>query len=320
MIGKVDPDRLSTVLARTGAADEDVIVGPAYGEDTAAVRVGGEVLVVNTDPVSLAAERIGTIGVNVVCNDVAASGGEPRWLTVTIFLPDNDPAVLEAIADQLDSAARKAGVAVVGGHTEYASDRDRPLLSLSCLGLAEDGEYIRTGGANPGDTLLLTTGAGIEGTAVLATDFGENLDASGDVIEEGAALFGELGVLADARALREYATALHDPTEGGVVDGALELAVASGATARIDRGRVPIREATARLCSAAGVDPLSVFGSGALLAAVPPEDCEAALAALGDAGIKAAEIGEIEAGESALVLDDERITEPVRDDLYDLWA
>lgn len=318
MIGKIDPECLDTVLSRTGAPDEDVLVGPAYGEDAAAVQVGEEVLVINTDPVSLAADRIGTIGISVACNDIAASGGEPRWLTATVFLPDDDPAVLEAIADQLDSAAREAGVAIVGGHTEYASDRDRPLLSLSCLGLAD--EYIPTGGASPGDRLVLTKGAGIEGTAVLATDFDEEIDASKDLLEEGAALFEELGVLPDARALREYASALHDPTEGGLIDGALELAVASNATARIDRERVPIRDVTARLCEAMGVDPLSVFGSGALLAAVPPEDAENALDALDDAGIGAAEIGEIAEGDPGLVLNGERIDEPVRDDLYELWA
>ncbi len=318
MIGKIDPECLDTVLSRTGAPDEDVLVGPAYGEDAAAVQVGEEVLVVNTDPVSLAADRIGTIGISVACNDIAASGGEPRWLTATVFLPDDDPAVLEAIADQLDSAAREAGVAIVGGHTEYAPDRDRPLLSLSCLGLAD--EYIPTGGASPGDRLVLTKGAGIEGTAVLATDFDEEIDASKDLLEEGAALFEELGVLPDARALREYASALHDPTEGGLIDGALELAVASNATARIERERVPIRDVTARLCEAMGVDPLSVFGSGALLAAVPPEDAENALDALDDAGIGAAEIGEIAEGDPGLVLNGERIDEPVRDDLYELWA
>lgn len=320
MIGKVDPERLETVLARTGAPDEDVVMGPSYGEDAAAIRIGEQLLVVNTDPVSLAAERIGRIGVDVACNDVAASGADPRWLTAAIFLPDEDPAVLETVVEQLDEAASEAGIAIVGGHTEYAPERDRPLLSLTCLGLAE--EYVPTGGASPGEKLLLTKGAGIEGTAILATDFRAKLedDLPTDLIDRGAALFEELSVRPDARILRERASALHDPTEGGVIDGTLELAVASGATARISRDRVPIREPTARICEAMGVDPLRIFGSGALLAAVPAAEVEGALSDLEAAGIDAAVVGEVEAGEPSLVLDDERITEPVRDDLYDLWA
>lgn len=320
MIGKVDPERLETVLSGTGAPDEDVVAGPAYGEDAAAIRVGERLLVVNTDPVSLAADRIGQIGVEVACNDVAASGAEPRWLTVALFLHDDDPAVLEAVVEQLDEAAREAGVAIVGGHTEYAPERDRPLLALTCLGLAD--EYLPTGGASPGEKLLLTKGAGIEGTAILATDFRAELedDLPSELLDRAASLFEELSVRPEARILREHASALHDPTEGGVIDGVLELAVASWVTARVERERVPVREPTTRVCEAMSVDPLGIFGSGALLAAVPADRIEGALSELEAAGIDASVVGEVEAGEPALELDGERITEPVRDDLYELWA
>ncbi|MEM4780893.1 MAG: AIR synthase family protein [Halalkalicoccus sp.] len=316
MIGKLDPERLAEVFARTGMDDESVVMGPAYGEDTAAIRVGEELLVVNTDPVSLAAERIGQIGIHVACNDVAASGGEPRWLTAALFLPDE--AALDPVVEQLDDAAREVGVSIVGGHTEYAPERNRPLLALTCLGLAE--EYVPTGGADPGDTVILTKGAGIEGTAILATDFREAVAVPPELLERGEALFSELSVLPEARLLREDASALHDPTEGGVIDGALELAVASGVRVGIERERVPVREPTKELCEAMGVDPLRIFGSGALLATVPESQAERALDALGAAGIGAAAIGEVRTGKPALELDGERIVEPVRDGLYQLWS
>ena len=315
MIGKLDPERLEAVFSRTGVPDEDVVQGPAYGEDTALLRIGNELLVVNTDPVSLATERIGTIGTHIACNDISASGGEPRWLTAAIFLPDDSS--LDAITDQLDAATHDIGVSIVGGHTEYAPERDRPLLSLTCLGLAD--EYVPTGGAQPGDTLVLTKGAGIEGTAILATDFRDDVALPDELLERGAALFSDLSVLPEARILREYANALHDPTEGGLIDGALELAVASDAGVRIDRERVPIRESTEKLCEAMAVDPLKIFGSGALLAAVPEERVETALTELEELGIEAAAIGTVERGDPALAIDGERITEPVRDDLYELW-
>ncbi|WP_122090021.1 AIR synthase family protein [Halalkalicoccus subterraneus] len=316
MIGKLDLDRLSEVFARTGVDDEDVLVGPAYGEDTAAIRIGEQLLVVNTDPVSLAAERIGEIGLHVACNDVAASGGEPRWLTAAVFLPDD--ASLDAVVTQLDEAAREVGVSIVGGHTEYAPERDRPLVALTCLGLAD--EYVPTGGAKPGDAVILTKGAGIEGTAILATDFRGSVSLPSELLDRGAALFSELSVLPEARILREDATAMHDPTEGGLVDGTLELAVASDVCVEIERDRVPVRESTRELCGAMDVDPLKVFGSGALLATIPEELVEQALAALDSAGIEAGAIGTVREGEPALSLDGKRITEPVRDDLYELWA
>nr|WP_223301850.1 AIR synthase related protein [Haladaptatus sp. R4] len=47
---------------------------PGYGEDAAAIEIGDETLVVSSDPLSLARERLGTLAVNVACNDVACSG------------------------------------------------------------------------------------------------------------------------------------------------------------------------------------------------------------------------------------------------------
>ena len=322
MIGKLSPEELrSFVFDRTGAPDEDVLMGPAYGEDTAAIRFGDRVLVVNTDPVSLAVERVGTLGVHVACNDVAASGARPRWLTMAVFLPGEDAAALDEITRQVDEAASDLGVAVVGGHSEYAPDLSRPTLVFTCLGAAD--EYVPTGGVEPGDRILLTKGAGIEGTAILATDFRTDLegDVPAVVLDRAATFFEEISVVPDAEAVGPFAHAMHDPTEGGVTDGLLEMAAASGCDLDVDRDAIPIRDETARLCAAAGVDPLRIFGSGGLLAAVPPEACDDALAALDGAGIDAAAVGTARETDDdpALVLDGERRTEPVRDDLYELW-
>ncbi|MDZ7701343.1 MAG: AIR synthase-related protein [Halobacteriales archaeon] len=113
---------------------------------------------------------------------------------------------------------------------------------------------------------------------------------------------------------------MHDPTEGGLIDGLLELATASGVRAVVDRDDVPVREATAACCAAVDVDPLATFGSGALVAAVPEAAVAEALDELSAAEIDAAVIGSVEAAEEpGLVLDGERIDEPVRDELYALW-
>ena len=322
MIGKVDPESLAAhVLCQTGATDADVLCGPAYGEDAAAIEFPGGTLVVSTDPISLATERVGTLGVHVAANDVAASGADPRWLTCAIFLPDDDPVTIETVTEQLDSAADSAGVAIVGGHTEYNSDLARPLLSLTCLGPAA--RFVPTGGAEPGDRVLLTKGAGIEGTAILASDFRDALSeagVSGETLERAESFYEEISVIAESRAVREHATAMHDPTEGGLTDGLVELASASGTEVAVERETVPIREETRACCTAMDVDPLRIFGSGALLATVPEVQCDAAIGAIEAEGIEVVEIGEVRAtDEPKLVLDDEPIVEAVRDALYSLW-
>jgi hydrogenase expression/formation protein HypE len=102
----------------------------------------------------------------------------------------------------------------------------------------------------------MTKGAGIEGTAILATDFADEADVDQSVIDEAAGYFDEISVIPDARAVRESATAMHDPTEGGLVDGLLELAGAAGVDLRVAREAVPVRPPTRALCDAMGVDPV----------------------------------------------------------------
>ncbi|WP_222917716.1 AIR synthase family protein [Natrinema sp. SYSU A 869] len=326
MPGKVSPDDLLThVFERTGAAetDETVVQGPADGEDAAAIDWpdGEGTLVVSSDPISLAAKGVGELGVYVASNDVAVSGADPRWLTAVVLLPTGaDESVLEQISHDLDAAAREVGASIVGGHSEYVDQLERPLLSLTAMGATN--RFVPTGGAEPGDAVILTKAAGLEGSAILAADFGNELDIDPEIRERAEGFLAEISVVPDARLVRDYATAMHDPTEGGVAAGLLEVARASNVRLEVDRDTVPIREETATLCEAAGVDPLRIFGSGALLATVPDDAVAECLVALEDVGIEAAEIGivrDLDGGDPELRLDGESITEPIEDDLYPLW-
>jgi hydrogenase expression/formation protein HypE len=318
MTGKLDPDVLSElVLARTGAASANLVAGPAFGEDAAAVRVGGETLIASTDPISLAAERIGQLAVVVASNDVAAAGGRPEFLLSTVLLPDADVDRLDTITEQLDAEADRLGLAIVGGHTEVVAGLDRPLCSLTCLGVAE--RFVSTGGATPGDRILLTKGAGIEATGVLATDFRDRLDVSDATIERATAAFDDLSVMPEAAVLAPVASAMHDPTEGGVLEGLIEMALTGEVTLEVTRDAVHVRPETRAVCDAIGVDPLRVLGSGALLATVDADDASAALEALAAEGIDAVDIGRVETGPPGVAIDGERYAEPIRDETYALW-
>ncbi|MFP4135944.1 MAG: AIR synthase family protein [Candidatus Acetothermia bacterium] len=321
MTGKVPPEELHKfVFSRVGAVDEDVQVGPTYGEDTAAIDLGEEVLVVNSDPIIYGAERIGTLGVNIASNDVGASGADPEWMTVTYLLPDRDGELLDHITRAVDRISRELGIAIVGGHSEYIAEVERPFLALTCFGRTD--RYVPTGGAHPGERVILTKGAGLEATGIIATDFREELEGSvsSELIEKGEERLTQLSILPEAGLLKPYATAMHDPTEGGVVNGLFELAAASSVKLEINRSEIIVGEETRKLCSVMGVNPLKVFGSGALLATVPEEKAEEAIEVLVNSGIPASIIGTVKTGDiPELVIGDEVFKEPVRDQLYDLW-
>ncbi|WP_096389726.1 AIR synthase family protein [Halopenitus persicus] len=339
MTGKLDPAGLADFLGAVGADDPTVIQGAAYGEDAAAIDLGDRTLVVSADPISLAAERAGQLGIHVACNDVAVSGADPRWVTSTVFLPDEDPGTRRTLADQLDATASDLGVAIVGGHTEYLPALDRPLLSMTAMGTTD--RFLPSGGATPGDRLVLTKGAGIEATAILASDFAEECRDAGveaGTLEAARGFFDDVSVVPEAAAVRDLATAMHDPTEGGLLTAVHEMASAAGVRVEIAREDVPIRPETRTCCTAMGVDPLRTFGSGALLAAVPADQVAAAVSAVEALGVEAAAIGEVVApqGDDAgdvgdasdgpadadvgtVVLDGIPILDPPRDDMYALW-
>jgi hydrogenase expression/formation protein HypE len=320
-MGKLSSAELEQyVFSRTGGPNEDLLVGPREAEDAAAIRTKAGTLVVSTDPVSLAAERIGQIGVAVASNDVAASGGIPEYLISTILLPSMDMDVLDAVTSQLNEACVQLGLTIVGGHTESVAGLDRPLLSLTCMGYAD--QFVSTTTATPGDRVLLTKGAGIEATAVLASDFRTEIDTDEAVFERALSFFDDLSVLPEAVVCASVATAMHDPTEGGVLGGLVEIAHASEVDIIFDEGSVTVRPETRKLCTAMDLDPLYVLGSGALLVTVPANDAGDVLDALHEDHIEATDIGYIEevtGDDPAVVYDGQRATDLVRDGMYALW-
>lgn len=308
---------LEHVYDRTGADNDDVLVGPGPGEDAAAVDADGETVVISTDPISMAANRIGRLGVTIVTNTVAASGGDPEYITSTVLLPEHDAGLLEGIMTQIDETAEDLGQAIVAGHSESVVGLDRPLVSMTAMGAAE--EFVPTGGATPGDRVILTKAAGIEATDVLATDYREEVaSVDDDTVDRAKEFFDDISIIEDAKRLRSAATAMHDPTEGGVLAGLADMALAADATIEVERADVPVRPATEALCGAAGVDPLKVLCSGGLLATVPEGETEDALASLEAAGIEGTVIGRVREGEAGVDLDGERVESPPRDEVYEL--
>jgi hydrogenase expression/formation protein HypE len=174
--------------------------------------------------------------------------------------------------------------------------------------------------------VILTKGAGIEATAVLATDFRAELEAAAvdsETLDRAAGFFERLSVLPESAVLASLATAMHDPTEGGVLNGLVELARASEVRIELHDEDVPVRPETGTLCDAMGVDPLRVLGSGALLATVPSDAVDRALADLEAEGVDATVVASVEtaptAAETGVLYDGTRYTDAVREGMYDLW-
>jgi hydrogenase maturation factor len=136
--GKLHPALLrQIVLKRLGTDDPRVLLGPHIGEDASIIDFGQKALVVHSDPVTGAVENLGWLAVNVCANDIATRGVRPQWLLIVILLPENTTAAqLKSLTTQIDEAAKKLGVAVVGGHSEITPTVKQPVVITTAIGEA----------------------------------------------------------------------------------------------------------------------------------------------------------------------------------------
>lgn len=300
--GKLPPELLAELLTDMGAEDPRVVLGPAVGEDCAVVDMGERLLVAKSDPITFASDRVGWYAVQVNANDVACSGAEPRWFLPTVLIPTGfESEQVRRVFAEISDACRELGVAVIGGHSEVTLGIDRPIVAGTMLGeLPDRYQMVATKGAQDGDSIVLTTGLAVEGTAILAGECADDLRRLGvdmGAIERARGYLDDPGisVVAAARVLREtvQVNSLHDITEGGVVTALREIASASDLGVVFEAESTPVLPECEEICAALGIDPLGLLGSGALLATMPSIEAPKALRALDTIGITGWEIGQM---------------------------
>jgi hydrogenase expression/formation protein HypE len=320
--GKLAPEALRRlVLGRLGVRRPEVIIHAGLGEDGAALEAGDEALVLTSDPITGAVRQAGWYAVHVNCNDLAAMGATPIGVLATLLFPESaDEADVEGVMADVDRAARELGIEVLGGHTEVAPGLQAPLIVMTAVGRAPRDRLLASANARPGHDLVLTGAAGLEGSAILATDLERHQRGrlSDDLIARAQRFSAELSVVrAGLLAAELGAAALHDPTEGGVLGAAWELAEAAGCGFEVIAEAVPVRAETRAICELFGADPLRLIASGAMLAATP--DGATLVAGLRAGGIEAATIGRLtaEPGRWLLVGGQRQAVGPVERD--ELW-
>jgi len=315
-LGKIAPEFFARVIApHLGAARPEVLVGPRAGHDAAIVKAGaGRVLAVTTDPLSvipaLGLERSARLACHLIASDLWTTGIPPAYASVDLNLsPRFTDAELEGYWQAMSAEWAALGVAVVTGHTgRYEGCEPSIVGAATLIGIGDEGRYVTPAMASPGDRVIVTKGCAIETAAIAAAlcprRLSARLDAEG--LARLRALEAQVSVVADCRAalsvgVRERGvTALHDATEGGVLGGLVELAHACGHDVRIERARIPLAPEVRTACEVLGVDPYASLSEGTLIACARADRAAAVLAALVEAGIAAADVGEVMKGSGRL--------------------
>jgi len=319
--GKLPSDVLEKrILSSFRFKREEVLVRSKVGEDCSVLDFGEYACVVSTDPITGASNEIGRLAVHISCNDVAANGVEPFGLLFTILAPEGT--TLEVLQDIVRQAAEEAAslkVEIIGGHTEITPAVNRIVVSTTAIGRAAKDRVVTSSGAKPGDYIILTKWAGLEGTAIIAHDFEKRLRGRMDdaLLESAQAMMGHISVVREGMiAGKMGATAMHDVTEGGVLGALWELAEASGVGLRIYQDKIPVRPETQAICEEFGLNPLKLISSGCML--ITCRDGQGMLEALNREGIPASIIGEVVEEGRTLVSGEreEPIDPPESDELY----
>ncbi len=218
------------------------------------------------DPLIFPGGDIGKLAVCGTVNDIAAMGGRPLYLSLSLIIEEGlEIDLLKQILASLGKTAHKAGVKVVCGDTKVVNKGicDKIFINTAGIGVADIGWKVSVGSALPGDAVLISGNIGEHGIAVLAAR--ERLNFDGQLKSDCAALNGLVaglsGCAADIHVLR-------DPTRGGLATVLNEIALRSGVEIEVREQEIPVNKPTRAASELLGLDPLYMACEGRMVAVV----------------------------------------------------
>lgn len=270
------------------------------GNDAAVLPVpaAGERLAFSTDsfvvtPHFFPGGNIGHLAICGTVNDVATSGAVPKYISVGMVLEDGFPMDdLRRICSTMAQTAREAGVHIVTGDTKVVNRGHGDGIYINTSGVGFIPADVHLGGqlCRPGDKVLVSGTVGDHGITIMSCR--ESLNFQTQLESDAAPLNG---LIADVLAAAPGTRCFRDPTRGGLASTLNEFAAASGVNIYVDEDSIPVRPEVRGACEMLGYDVLQVANEGKMVAVVPADEADAALAAMRSSryGENAAIIGEV---------------------------
>ncbi len=251
--------------------------------DSAVIETGGVRLAFTTDtfvvsPLFFPGGDIGKLAVFGTVNDLAMAGAKPVWLSAAFILEEGFPLEsLRRVVESMREAARQTGVEIVTGDTKVV-DRgkgDGLFVNTAGIGLVPAGIDVSPALVRPGDAVLVSGDLGRHGIAVMSVREGLGFESG---LESDCAPLADL--VAALVPLGADLHCLRDLTRGGLAAALNEIALDARVGMDLDEAAIPVGEAVAGACELLGLDPLYAANEGRLVAFVPAEAAERALAIL----------------------------------------
>lgn len=269
-------------------------------EDSAALDVSNRIAFTTDSfvvtPLFFNGGDIGRLAVCGTVNDLLMVGARPRYLSCGFIIEEGcEFDDLERVAKSMRECADEAGVSIVAGDTKVVEGHGGLFINTSGIGdLAGDEVSVSQGKA--GDAVLLSGNIGDHHACILSRRMGIENNIASD-----AAPLGEVvaALCADGTPVR----GMRDVTRGGLATILNEIAAASGTRVELDELSLPVADDVRGLCDILGLDPLYMGNEGKLVAIVPADCAEAALARVRETkyGRDAAIIGRLTEGSGVAI-------------------
>ena len=175
---------------------------------------------------------------------------------------------LRELIQEMELACKELDIEILGGHTEISDAVNRPVITVTGIGKAKKGTFVTTSGLRPGDELVMTKWAGLEGTAIIATEKKEKLleTLPVELVDTAGSFYKYLSVVPEASiAAKLGVSAMHDVTEGGIFGALWEMGAASDVGITAELMKIPIRQETIEVCEVFDINPYKMMSSGSLL-------------------------------------------------------
>ncbi|HKL98722.1 MAG TPA: AIR synthase family protein [Mobilitalea sp.] len=322
-LGKVPETVLKrSVLNLIKHRRDEVLVGPAIGEDCSVIAIDeDEVLVISTDPITGTTKDIGSLAVHITANDIASNGAEVIGMMLTILLPEGSQETeLKTIMRDIEAVCKSLDIEIMGGHTEITKAVNQPIITVAGVGKMKRLDMIKTAGAEPGHEIVMTKWAGLEGTAIIAAAKEQELLSkySASFIDGAKNLIDHISVIPEAKVARAIGvTSMHDVTEGGIFGALWEIGAASKVGLEVDLKKILLKQETVEICEFYDLNPYMLISSGSML--IVTDKANLLVDSLKDKGITAAVIGRIKEGNDRVIINEDEIRylePPKSDELY----
>ncbi len=296
--GKLDSDLLKKIVfEKITYKSPEVLTRPGIGEDCAVIDFGEYECVMSTDPITAAINEIGRLAIHITCNDIASNGIRPLGIMLAVMLPvGTTEADISLMMEQAGQTAAELGVEIIGGHTEITSAVNTPVIVSTAIGKGKKGKSQQANEMKPGDFIMMTKSAGIEGTGIIASDFENQLEefCTNEELLEAKKMLSQVSVVKDGIVAGSIGTSgMHDITEGGVLGAVWEMCQISGTGCELWIDKIPVKEITKKICDVFHINYLRLISSGCMLIIVRPENKQLLEEAMNEANVEISCIGQI---------------------------